>query len=391
MAKNLLISFFSLLLLAATAATAQAAKPKLAVFVVGMDDWKRGDVVAHIVGEELNRGKNYEVVTRSGAVQVKLKQLRRTSWYADGCDIRAWGQQHGVEHICLITTPNDRNFSARLFDVNNSELTQHSGGVIGEGMGAVNLKELAWTLTGKLRSSAKTSDVPCMVYVKGGTFTMGFLPGRDDLAANSYNPLPAKEGVEVGDFWICEHEITAKEWFTVKGSYPPSFPNSSYRGANKPVEYVSWNDIKTYLTKLNASMVNTGMVYKLPTEAQWEYAARGGVKMFDSCPPLGCMYSGSNDLEAVAWYEANWEFAGYEYPPDVKTKQPNELGIYGMTGTSWEWCADGWRAGYNDTPSTSQYAVRGGGWRSPAVEQGIVSRFGNPAGIAGMNVGFRVV
>jgi formylglycine-generating enzyme required for sulfatase activity len=388
MMKNLLVFFFTLLLFAAAATTVQAAKPKLAVFVVGIDDWKRGDVIAHIGGEELNRDKTYQVVTRSGAVQAKLKALRRTSWYADGCDIRKWGQQHGVEHICLITTPNDRNFLARLIDINNAKV-KRSGGVLGEGMGAVQLKELSWVLVGKLRSSALVADVPCMVYVKGGTFTMGFLPGRDDANGNSATDkdLPAREGVEVEDFWMGVHAITQKEWLAVMGTLPSNI-SGNLRGDNKPVVYVSWNDIQyKYLTKLNESMVNTGMVYKLPTEAQWEYAARGGVKMYDRCEK-GCVYSGSNNVDDVAVY-------GYSKASNalaaVKTKLPNELGIYDMCGNVFEKCEDGWRTNYDDVPDILKPAVRGGSWYSGRDNCRIVTRNYDPFSAIYLDVGFRVV
>jgi formylglycine-generating enzyme required for sulfatase activity len=257
-------------------------------------------------------------------------------------------------------------------------------------MGAVQLKELAWVLAGKLRSSALVADVPCMVYVKGGTFTMGFLPGRDGTdISEALNACPAKTDVEVGDFWIGRHEITVKEWKAVKGNFS-GMPNSNFYGDNKPRVVISWGSAQSYVAKLNESMVNTGMVFKLPTEAQWEYAARGGVKMYDKCEN-GCMYSGSNDIDEVGWYEATWELAGYDYPPDVETKQPNELGIYDMTGSVWEWCVEGWHASCDQPPSTSKYMIRGGCWKNPLKDAYVASRNTTLHGDSGTNVGFRVV
>jgi formylglycine-generating enzyme required for sulfatase activity len=262
-------------------------------------------------------------------------------------------------------------------------------------MGAVQLKELAWVLAGKLRSSALVADVPCMVYVKGGTFTMGFLPGRDGTdISEALNACPAKAGVEVGDFWIGRHEITVKEWKVVMGKFPTlpgDVVKNDFNQDKKPAVYMHWSEAQSYVTKLNASMVNTGMVFKLPTEAQWEYAARGGVKMYDRCEN-GCMYSGSNDIDEVGWYEATWELAGYAYPPDVETKQPNELGIYDMTGCVYEWCMEDWRVSCNDkNPVPSKYATRGGCWKN-AIDQALVaSRSTTKYGASGTNVGFRVV
>jgi formylglycine-generating enzyme required for sulfatase activity len=390
MMKKLLVSFFSLLLLAAVTTTAQAAKPKLAVFVVGVDDWKRGDVLAHIAGEELNRNKSYEVVTRSGAVQVKLKALRRAApGCVDGYALRTWGIQHGVEHICLITTSDDKNFSAHLLTQSSCQTLCSTSSVSG-GLSAVALKELAWSLTGGLSSGCSDiCDVPCMIYVKGGTFTIGLLPGRDDAdGGDSYNAFPARENVEVEDFWIGEHEVTQREWLAVMGSFPTNLGN--YRSDNRPLVLVSWDDIQGYLAKLNEKIVNTGMVYKLPTEAQWEYAARGGSVMPKNCPN-GCIYSGSNTANNVGYYRENWHNTGHHYPPDVRKKQPNELGIYDMSGCAWEWCEDGWRVSYDDVPDPSFHVIRGGGWVGPLWHTRIVSRDDYVSSFREDNVGFRVV
>jgi formylglycine-generating enzyme required for sulfatase activity len=378
--KKLMLSFFSLLLfaVAATTATAQP-KPKLAVFVVGMDDWKRGDVVAHIVGEELNRDKTYQVVTRSGAVQVKLKQLRRSSVGVKVCELRSWCKAHGIDHLCLITSSDSQNFGAQLLDMNDSQVQLFSGCSLIKGFGAVDLKELAWSLTTQLRSGCPR---PCsnyceastgmdMVYVKGGTFTIGFLEGRDDAdgRTSATNAFPARAGVTVEDFWIGQHEVTRKEW----GS------NSGW--LYRPVMETSWNDVKSHLAKLNANRgVNTCMVYKLPTEAQWEYAARGGVKMYERCA-AGCMYSGSNSIDEVANYSSLSE---------VMHKLPNELGIYDMSGNVWEWLDDRYRTTYDGAPeSGSNYPIRGGGHTNDRY--GVAARDKHPSSSRHDNIGFRVV
>ena len=131
---------------------------------------------------------------------------------------------------------------------------------------------------------------------------------------------------------------------------------SKFKGDNLPVEQVSWNDIQEFITKLNTM---TGKTFRLPTEAEWEYAARGGNKS------KGYKYSGSNTLDNVAWYTNN--SSSKTHP--VGQKQPNELGLYDMSGNVWEWCQD-WYGSYSSSsqtnptgPSSGSYRVlRGGSW-----------------------------
>jgi formylglycine-generating enzyme required for sulfatase activity len=352
--KKLPVTFFTLLLLAAATTMAQAAKPKLAVFVVGMDDWKRGDVVAHIVGEELNRDKSYQVVTRSGAVQVKLKSLRRASVSVNVCDLREWALSHGIFHVCLITSPDNQNFSAQLFDVCKLVVQQCSGSTLIEGFGAVDLKQLAWSLTSELRScSLHPCNIPGMVFVEGGTFTMGCLASRDGSCKG--NDVSMKEGVEVEDFWISDHEVTQGEWLAVMGSFPNNITGSN-RNDDNPMIYVNMADAQRYLDSLNAKVANKCWTYKLPTEVQWEYAARGGKAS------KGYRYSGDNTIGNVAWYQGNRGSVHADFLAKVKIKKANELKIYDMTGNVAEWCDNG-----------LSYANRGGGIYHNASECRIVS------------------
>ena len=144
----------------------------------------------------------------------------------------------------------------------------------------------------------------------------------------------------------------------------PSF----FSGLNKPVECVSWDDCQEFIAKLNDL---TGLEFRLPTEAEWEYAARGGNKR------QGYKYAGSNTIDEVAWYSDNAEDVGessrdYGTHP-VGTKAPNELGLYDMSGNVWEWCSD-WRGSYSSSaqsnptgPTSGSYRMsRGGSWYVPA-------------------------
>lgn len=186
-----------------------------------------------------------------------------------------------------------------------------------------------------------------MVKVQGGTFKMGAIDGLDA----EYDELPSHD-VKLSTFYMCKYEVTQELWTDVMGSNP-----SDNLGGNLPVESISWNDCQDFIDKLNSL---TGMRFRLPTEAEWEYAARGGVNSH------GYRYAGSDSIDAVAWYY-NFD----ETTHAVGLKEPNELGLYDMSGNVMEWCAD-WHGHYkaglhrNPTgPKTGEYRVtRGGFWES---------------------------
>ncbi len=189
-----------------------------------------------------------------------------------------------------------------------------------------------------------------MVHVAGGTFTMGRLPERDGDPADD-DPImyqqfiaPAHR-VTLGDYCIGKTEVTQALWKAVMGSFHT--PNQI--GDNLPVENVSWEQCQAFINKLNAL---TGKKFRFLTEAEWEYAARGGNKS------KGYKFSGSNNINEVAWYYGN---SGGDLHP-VGTKAPNELGIHDMTGNVREWCAD-WREDYSLKPQTNPLGAKSGDWR----------------------------
>ena len=200
-----------------------------------------------------------------------------------------------------------------------------------------------------------------MVHVEGGTFTMG-ASGADTEAED--NEYPAHI-VTLSDYWICTTEVTQQLWRAVMGSNPSSFTGDLLR----PVEKVSWNDCQNFITKLNEM---TGQNYRLPTEAEWEFAARGGNKSH------GYKYAGSDDVNEVAWFKDN----SVDETHPVAQKLPNELGLYDMSGNVWEWCSD-WFGSYYATdgqtnpqgPSSGSYRVnRGGGWSGSASSCRVLRR-----------------
>ena len=190
-----------------------------------------------------------------------------------------------------------------------------------------------------------------MIKVEGGTFMMGATPEMKE-------PMDWEKPVHhvtLSSYYIGETEVTQALWKAVMGKKP-----SEHKGDNLPVETVSWNDCQKFIAKLNSL---TGMKFRLPTEAEWEFAARGGTKS------NGTQYSGSSNIDEVAWYSDN--SSSKTHP--VKTKKANELGIYDMSGNVYEWCED-WYGDYGSSaiknpsgPSSGNTRMgRGGSWCSIA-------------------------
>jgi len=199
-----------------------------------------------------------------------------------------------------------------------------------------------------------------MVFVPGGTFTMGCTPEQGSVCCGDEKPA---HQVTVSDFYIGTYPVTQAEWKAVMGSYSGKLYNTGCD--NCPMDNVSWNDTQDFIRKVNSL---TGRQYRLPTEAEWEYAARGGNRS------NGYEYSGSNSIDEVAWYERNYKKRkhgrqGTTHP--VGTKKANELGIYDMSGNVREWCND-WFSNYSSgavtdpqgAASGSDRVLRGGSWGS---------------------------
>ncbi len=250
-----------------------------------------------------------------------------------------------------------------------------------------------------------------MVYVKGGTFTMGAT--SEQGSDYDSDELPTHQ-VTLSDFYIGKYEVTQQLWeYVMKYSgtaadgstmsaygsdvWLGSNPSSSYGVGNYyPAYYVSWEDIvNIFIPRLNKI---TGKTFRLPTEAEWEYAAQGGNKS------KGYKYSGSNTIGEVAWYEVNAYNVGSSSPDygthQVGTKAPNELGLYDMSGNVWEWCSDWYSSSYySSSPSTNptgptsgSYRVgRGGSWFNYAQYCRVSYRNASTPGARYYDVGFRLV
>ena len=223
-----------------------------------------------------------------------------------------------------------------------------------------------------------------MIRVEGGTFTMGATNEQGTDAESNERPV---HSVTLSTFFMGETEVTQELWQTVMGSNP-----SAIEGPKKPVEQVTWNECQEFIIKLNQL---TGKAFRLPTEAEWEFAARGGNKseLFK--------YAGSNLIDNVAWYRTNSLEVGKNSPDygthDVATKKANELGFYDMSGNVWEWCSD-WFGSYSASQQknptgaeTGTHRVfRGGSWGDVAKNCRVTDRGSNVPASMYNSLGFRL-
>ncbi len=252
------------------------------------------------------------------------------------------GELHGIDEIMLgISTDGGRTYKT----LPNAE------GDIGKHVKPGRNKEIYFLVDDALgRKNAKfkvgtISDFtpPGMVYVAGGTFQMG---------SNKYSDEKPIHTVTISSFFMDKTEVTQGQYRKVMGKNPSYFSGCD----DCPVEKVTWHDANVYAKKVGK---------RLPTEAEWEYAARGGVETNGSSSQT--KYAGSNNIKDVAWYEGN---SGSKTHP-VGQKDPNELGLYDMSGNVWEWCSDWYDSGYyKNSPknnpkgpnSGTDRVLRGGSW-----------------------------
>ncbi len=238
--------------------------------------------------------------------------------------------------------------------------------------------EIAWEITTGGQAFTEATTGMEFVFVKGGCYDMG-----DNFGDGGGDEKPV-HNVCVNDFYLGKYEVTQGQWRAVMGSNPSHFKDC---GASCPVEQVSWNDTQDFIGRLNRT---TGKSYRLPTEAQWEYAARSGGKREK--------WAGTSEEAALgnfAWYNAN---SGNRTRP-VGQKQPNGLGLFDMSGNVWEWCQDWYGDRYYAAsprdnpqgPSSGQHRVlRGGAWGGSARGGRAADRDWLGPAFRGNDFGFRL-
>lgn len=218
-----------------------------------------------------------------------------------------------------------------------------------------------------------------MIPIKGGTFQMG------DEYGDLWDACRPVRFVSIKDFYLCKHPVTQAQWRAVMGTDPSKL---YFKGCdNCPVESVSWDDVQEFLKKLNEK---TGENYRLPTEAEWEYAARGGIASRKT------KFAGSNNEDEVVWHLGN---SGKKTQP-VMQKKANELGLYDLNGNVWEWCQDVWHDNYKSAPADgsawmaggeqNRRVVRGGSWVSYSVICRVADRYRVDQDFRYSFIGFRL-
>jgi formylglycine-generating enzyme required for sulfatase activity len=214
-----------------------------------------------------------------------------------------------------------------------------------------------------------------MIPIAGGTYTMGSPSNEPDRSNNE-----CQHSVTVDNFAIGQYEVTQADWQEVMGTNPSKFKDCP----ECPVESVTWKNVKGFIKAANRKY---GRNFRLPTEPEWEYAARGGKKS------VGYRYSGSDDINEVAWYLDNAESKLHA----VGGKRANELGLYDMTGNVWEWCSDEWGPYVGCTEPTVSYSnsreswvLRGGSWDDLVKFCRVAFRYGDVVTVKNIISGFRL-
>lgn len=372
--KKILLLFLTLFAAMPVGVSAQQEAPgkkKLAVYVAGKDV---DDNIKYVIGskmvEKITLSPSYSAVERSSDFmrEIAREQGMQTSGMVDDKTIAKIGQMLGVKFVAVANLHEvfgEIYADARLINVETGDIvvsTNSSSSVSSMSQLLSLAEKLANALTGRANAvggATAGTGIPGttgeeietitvngvsfeMVRVEGGSFMMG---SSDPESESDEHPVHSEQ---VSTFYIGRTEVTQDLWLAVMGSNP-----SKFRGGNLPVEMVSWSDCQAFCERLRQL---TGRQFRLPTEAEWEYAARGGNRS------KGYKYSGGNDLYYLAWYTDN--SSSTTHP--VGSKQPNELGIYDMSGNVWEWTSDLYSSNYgsyrNGGSSGSFRVNRGGSW-----------------------------
>lgn len=352
-------------------------KKKLAVYVTGEDvDSGYKKVIGSKLVSTITGTNEFAAVERTADF---LAALATEADYQISGEVRdnqivRLGQKFGVKYVVVADVSEifDELFIAlRLINV-ESGLVEKSSEISGavESMQQLNsladnaAKTLMGGISGNGGNYSSRPDAVQEFTVNGVTFEMIPVEGGSFMMG-SFEDAPMHPET-VASFMIGKTEVTQLLWVAVMGSNP-----SKYKRENSPVENVSWYDVQTFISRLNQL---TGRQFRLPSEAEWEFAAKGGNKS------RNYKYSGSNDLYMVAWYDNQ----GGSGAKPVATKQPNELGIYDMSGNVWEWCQD-----YYSHDSSSRVS-RGGSWDSTAGNCRSAGRYYDAPSSAYGGLGFRL-
>lgn len=391
----------------------------LAVYAAGLQDGQNISATIKSIAQNtaitnLTGRGNYQLIERSGEFLKQIEEEQKFQLSGDVADaqISKIGESFGAQKICVISIAIDGDYlyvAARIVDVvtktsfesGEAENTNYSGtaqirptvlSAINQILGADGMLQTAThsSASNSVSATDKTFTVNDvifkMIFVKGGSMYLGCTSGSGSCESDE----SPSHNVTLTDYYMGETEVTQALWKAVMGYNN----NPSYRkGDQLPVETVSWTDCQEFVARLNsllASKLPQGYRFALPSEAQWEYAARGGQKS------SGSMYAGSGNVGFVAWYDGN----SSSHTHDVKQKAPNELGLYDMSGNVWEWCEDWYSSSFysdnrNWTDPVNTYAgsgrvLRGISWNDNASSCRVADRSNDSPSNRDADDGFRL-
>lgn len=387
----------------------------LAVYAMGLQEGKPIETSIKVIAQNtaithLTGKGNYRLIERSTEFLKAIDKEMATQLSGDVADnqIAVLGEDFGAQKVCVVSIVIDDGYmyvASRIVDVstktsfesgqadesNYSRVSQVRPTVekaISQLLGTPN------TTTSATRPSVPGTDKHFtvngvtfkMVFVKGGGLYLGCTSGSGSCDSDE---IPSHY-VTLSDYYVGETEVTQALWKAVMG-----YNNnpSNWQGDRLPVEMVSWTDCNEFVSRVNsllAEQLPQGYRFALPSEAQWEYAARGGQKS------SGSLYAGSNNVNFVAWYTVNSGSRTHE----VKLKAPNELGLYDMSGNVWEWCEDWYSSSWysdnvNWTDPVNAFAgsnrvLRGGSWYNNVSGCRVSNRNGTAPSYRGDDCGFRL-
>ena len=422
--KKILLTLMMAIVLFVAPSQAQNQRLKLAVYATGNIDALLKNIAQNNASTELVNCGRYQMIERSAEFLrfVSEEQNYQRSGAVDDNQIAELGKQYGADCVCVVDITHVDSYlyvATRMIDVTlstsqragDAENTNYSSPVDLRKTVTAAVKKMEGINTGNSYPSSYNNNgngnsyygnnAPGqnytenafginmkMVYVQGGSYNMGC---TGEQGSDCDDDEKTVRYVTVSDFYIGQFEITQAQWQAVMGTsvyqqQSKAGGSSTYgTGNDYPMYYVSWEEAKEFCRRLSQQ---TGKTYRLPTEAEWEYAARGGKKTQNT------KYAGGYSLDYVGWYTSN--SGGKTHA--VGTKNANELGIYDMSGNVWEWCED-WYGDYRsydtDNPtgaSSGSYRVlRGGSWRSNAGNCRVSNRNGSSPGSRDDSDGFRVV
>lgn len=352
----------------------------------------------------------YEGYDRAAFDMIMKEQNFQRSGAVKDADIRRLGEMAGVQFVLVTEASSDGDgffILAKLLDVETGQygnavntFCDASGQEIYKASNELGAQLFGGSVSGNSgggRPALRNQDFTetafglnmRMIFVEGGSFTMGCTSEQGNDCESDESP---SRYVTVNSFYMGMLEVTQSQWEKVMGTSVyqqknkanPDWPMRGM-GVDYPMYFVSWDEAKEFCRRLSQQ---TGKTYRLPTEAEWEYAARGGKKN------EGTKYSGSNYLESVAWYSDNSDNSTHR----CGTKQANALGIYDLSGNVREWCED-WYDNYvsydtNNPKGTTtglRHVLRGGSWNSFASYCRVSFRDYNGSDDRGDYYGFRVV